>query len=177
MSKHSDEYYREIRAKIRKLLQIRPNVTAREISKVFEIPYKMALRELAKVRREIIEDLKQATSEKDLAEFAELITQANPEIKHIIFDRDENGNYTHSAKERTFAYSALITGNERLLNLKMDLGQYQRNIGKITVASNLTPEQEKILTKALNYAVQRADNAGDGANQGEPEIASEIGEK
>jgi len=175
MSKRTEEFYLEIRAKIRKLLQIRPNVSALEISKVFDIDYKLALRELKKAKQAIIEDLKHSTSEKDLSEYAEFLMQANPEIKHIIFDKNEDGSYVYNAKERTFAYNALLSGNEKMLNIKMDLGQYQRNVGKITVATDLTPEQSEILTKALNYATQRANNSRVGSHNAEQETEDRTG--
>jgi hypothetical protein len=170
MSKHSEEFYREVRARIRKLLQVRPNATGKEVAKVFDLPYIMSLRELNKVRRGIVQELRQVTQESDLADYAEFVMQASPEIKHIIFDRDAEGKYLYSAKERIFAFEALIKGQDRLLNVKMDLGQYQRNIGKIQVQADLTPEQNKLLEKALNYATERANRAGDNSGEGGQKI-------
>lgn len=165
MPKFAEEFYIELRLKIRKLLQLRPKTTAKEVAKMFDIAYKVGWRELKKVRRQIIEDLRQSTQDSDLSELAEFLWQAKPEIKRILFDKDEQGNYKYSAKERIWAFEAVLKGDERAINIKMDLGVYQRNLGKIQIEPKLSDESQKILEKALNYATERAEKTRTGKDK------------
>jgi hypothetical protein len=174
MSRYSEEVYTELRTKIRKYFQLRPFASAKEVGEVFDIPHKTAWRLVRKVRTQIVEDLKLTTSDKDLAEYSEFLNQASPEIKRIIFDKDKTGSYTHEARDRINAFRALVMGQERMLGVKMDLGIYKRKLGEIGITPTLTSDQEKILEKALNYAVDRANKSGVGGDTPEQDIENQI---
>ena len=148
--RYSEEFYQELDAKIDKILQLQPNITARKLASVLEIDYRLALKRMQKVRVRRLERIKRADVTDDIATFVNFFDQAVPEIVEIIFTKKKGGGYKYSAKERIFAFKTLVDGNKRALDMKMDAGIFKRELGKLEVAGGLNPEQAAVIKEAID---------------------------
>lgn len=167
MSRYTDAKYEELRAKIRRMIQLKPKIYATEISKRLDIDYKMARRLLKKVETERIMRLKRAIADDDLSDIMAFIDEASPEIKRIVFNPDS------SDKDKIAAFKAVIDGKDRELNLKMDTGVYQRSIGTVVIEDKLNDDDKALLKKALQYANERGRVGKDSRKQGTTETTGE----
>jgi len=150
MSKFTQEKYDGWKARVRILLQLKTTLTGIDVAKELGCDYRTGLRILKKVERERVENLRRAVAEDDLAELAEFIKQANPELAAIVFNPNE------TPKNKVIAYRAMLEGKSKAIDLKMDAGIYQRNLGKLQIAGSLTAEDKQLLEIALAYATDQA---------------------
>ena len=167
MSRYTDAKYEEYRLKIRRMLQLRPKLTAVEVSERLKIDYKMAKRLLKKVETDKIMRLKRAMKDDDLSEIVAFIDEASPEIKRIIFSQGS------ADKDKIAAFKAVIDGKGRELDLKMDTGIYARSLGKIVVEDKLNDKDKDLLKKALLYATERGRIGQNKPKQGTPKGTGE----
>ena len=150
MSRFTDEKYEEYKMLIRRMKQLEPRITITKMAMQLKVDYRVVMRLNKKIERERVEAIKRALADDDLSEIIEFIKEASPEIKGIIFSQ-----FAKPA-EKIAAFRAVIEGQDRAMNLKMDAGIYQRNLGKLDVERKLNSEDEALLKKALQFATERA---------------------
>ena len=161
MSRFTDEKYEQYKGLIRRMKQLKPSITIGEMATQLKIDYRVVMRLNKKVERQRTEAIKRAMADDDLSDIIEFISEASPQIKAIIFSP------ASKPAEKIAAFRAVIEGKDREMNLKMDAGVYQRNLGKLDVTRKLNDEDEALLKRALQFATNRA-RLGQGEQEQEP---------
>ena len=67
--------------------------------------------------------------------------------------------------EKINAFAKMFDSYDKLIDRKMDAGIFERKLGELKLKSDLTPEQSKLLSKALDYATNRKRKADDNGGQ------------
>ena len=158
MSRYSKDRIIEIDAQIARLMAIYPNISGRKIADTLTLDHSFVCRRMRVVVKANVEEIKRMTIEEDLAEIMSFLKSTLPEIAKIIFDngeKDENGEWTRkppSPMAKTFAMNTLFKGKLALLDKKFDAGIFERQLGRLKTEEQVTPEQEELMRRALEYA-------------------------
>jgi len=96
-----------------------------------------------KIDRANRENISQSTIEKDLGELENIYKAMALDLYGIIASGA-------SEKTQIMAFNALFKAKRELIDSKMDAGIFRRELGKLEVEGDLSPEQVAVMTKAID---------------------------
>lgn len=156
MSKYSQDKIKEIDAKISRLLATYPNMSAREIADTLSYDHAFVCRRKNKIERANAEAIKRMTLERDLGDIRNFLNSTLPIIGEIIFDegvKNEFGSWVRqpaSNRDKINAMRVLLTGKMMLLDKKIEVGIYERQIEKSKKQTgDLSPEQRASIERGM----------------------------
>lgn len=168
MTQYSNETIEKIKLEIRRLMVREPGVSARRIAKVLGYDKNYIAKLKRKIDRENKMDIERALVEDDIAELQNMYRAMAIDLYQII---------TGSGKEmdKINAFKGLFDAKIKLIGQKMDAGIFKRSIGELKIEASLSDENQAILDKAINYAVDRAKQSRARTDKAEQTAKKETG--
>ena len=138
---------------IRRLMVREPNISGRRIAVLLKHDKDFIINRKKKIDRANRENINRSMVEKDLAELENLYRAMALDMYDIITS-------SMSDNAKIFAFNALFKAKRELIDSKMDAGIFRRELGKIEVESDLSPEQATKLDDAIDklYGLTKTGN-------------------
>jgi len=151
----SKEKENEIKSMVRLLLVRQPNLSMLQVQDalakqglVFDRNY--IGRVVKKIHDERSHRIDNQSLAREIAKFEDLYEALAHELWIMILDK------TLKASERNGAIRTLIDAHKSIFDKKFDAGIFEKQLGKLKVEETLSPEDEAIIKKAIDYATGRA---------------------
>ncbi len=133
----------KIDLEIRRLMVREPNISGRRCAVLLKMDKDFIIKRKRKIDRANRENISRSMIEKDLAELENLYRAMALDMYDIITSSD-------SDNAKIFAFNALFKARRDLIDSKMDAGIFRRELGKLEVESDLTPEQSALINIAID---------------------------
>lgn len=169
MGNFSQTTIEKIKLEVRRLMVREPGISGRRIAELLGYDRDFICKLKKKIDRELKMNLERSLIEDELSEFENIYKAMAIDMYAIITSNSKDS-------DKIKAFEALMNGKERLIQQKMDAGYFTRKLGEVGIKQTLTPEQNEILTRALNYATERANRASNRINQTGQEPTDRISE-
>ncbi len=150
MSKYSDAAIEKIDAEIRRQMVREPGISGRRIAVLLKKDKEFICKRKKKIDRANRESISRSTIEKDLAELENIYRSMAQDMYKIITSGADK-------KSQIMAFNALWKARRELIDSKMDAGIFRRELGKLEVETDLSPEQSALISSAIDklYGTKR----------------------
>lgn len=153
--KKTQEQTNEYLIRIRRMLVLNPTATIKAIADKMELDKDYVHKLVKKIRAERNYRLNYYTLNTVLAKFEDLISESDYRLWAII-------NNPESTKKDVISALKELRQNQMALFDKMfDAGVFERNLGRVRINDKLSPEDEAVLKKAMDYATEQARDTTD----------------
>ena len=142
MKKNQAELDR-IDAEIRRLMVREPGISGRRCAVLLKMDKDFIQKRKKKIDRANKESINRSMIEKDLVELENIYRAMSLDMYDII-----TSSVSDNAK--IFAFNALFRARKELIDSKMDAGIFRRELGKLEVETDLSPEQKALIDGAIN---------------------------
>ena len=162
MSVRSKEYEKEMIARVRQILIVKPDASIRQIVKVMnenniKMSFEYVMTLLKKIRNERANRYNTAVAHTAIAKFEDFVKYVESELLKI-------AKNSPSDMVRTIALSNMVKHYKDILNLQFDMGVFERKLGSAKLEITNIAEILKIITEAENdIKSKRANNQDDNA--------------
>lgn len=168
MAQHSNETIEKIMLDVRRLMVREPKISARRVAHLLGYDKNYIAKLKRKIDRENKMDIQRALVEDDIAELQNMYRAMAIDMYQIIVGSGKE-------MDKINAFKNLFDAKIKLIGQKMDAGIFKRSIGELTIEANLSSENQKILDKAINYAIGRAKQSRDRSDKAEQTSEEEGG--
>ncbi len=141
----------KIDLEIRRLMVREPGISGRRCAVLLKMDKDFIQKRKKKIDRANKESIKRSMIEKDLVELENIYRSMSLDMYEII-----TSSISDNAK--IFAFNALFKARKELIDVKMDAGIFRRELGKLEVESDLSPEQSALINIAIDklYGTKRS---------------------
>ncbi len=146
MPKLSKGLQQENISRIRRLLVLKPDATAREISEATHLDKEYVQKLIGKIRGERAKRMDLKTIDIVLAEFEDVLSESDKRLWKIV------NNETASDKNVIAALRELRSNIKEVFDKMFDAGIFERQLGKATIEHKVSPERVIFLRKAFDNA-------------------------